>query len=200
MAGLVGYFDERKLSNYWKIEVIRMNKQILSALLAALAVFSFNVSANSFSTTIDVVKQVTPVTIEQKKAMVLPTVRIGKNATEGSVICDTIGTRYFPGKQLCLGQSSNAAFVISGAPFAKIQINLPDTPQYKDGLSFRVFRAKGRAKGSAKNKTKVDNLLANIGKNGRYKIEVIGELTLEDKSKVLATPAMFDFELTAMYN
>lgn len=60
----------------------------------SLSVISvFTVSADTFSTTVDVTRQHSPVTVRQVQAMILPHVKIEKQVKNGRFLCSTNGQK-----------------------------------------------------------------------------------------------------------
>lgn len=149
-----------------------------------------NVSADSFSTTVDVTRQQTPVTVSQVQAMVLPLVTVDKQVKNGRVLCSTNGQRPGIEKKYCSGTGRNAIFVITGRPQTALNIDLSYDNTNQNGLSF-----------SAQTTDKKGNSNKRMfNANGTYTLEVAGELTLVDKDQVTDEILVFDFDLTAVYN
>jgi hypothetical protein len=164
-----------------------MNRQNTALLLMCLV--APQVFAQTFSTTVNVVKNTTQIAVIQQSEMVLPKLKIDKNAQNGTVMCSTSG-RSGVGSVNCRGKRKNGVYVISGQPNTDFSVQLSTTAISKNGLRINLSIA-GQQGSSFKGV---------LGRNGTYRLEVVGELVLEDKTLVNTAQQIVDFDLTAVYN
>ena len=165
-----------------------MTKKLMLSSLLALGVVG-TASAANFSTAFDVTKTLTPITLAQKTAMVLPSVTVDQGTPVSVPLCATTGADFHPGKGYCNGNTSNGVYTISGAPHATLSVTFPTAPIYKDGFSFRGYSTISAGQVHALDTDAAGNL----------DVEIEGHLYLEDLSLVTSKAYVIDFPLTAVY-
>ena len=163
------------------------NKLIIASALT-LAI-SMGASAESFSTTVDVTKVLTPITIQQKVQMVLPQISVDESTPVDTALCETTNTDWHPGKNYCSTTGINGVYTVSGSAFATAYVTVPSIGIQKDGFTFQAF---GMASGTSDVTFAFDNA-------GKFDLELRGRMTLNDLSLVTTKAYVFDFDLVSTY-
>ena len=146
--------------------------------------------AETVSTSVEVHKVTMSSSMGQKRPLILPNIQLEDGVDNGDILCDSQGKQYQSGRDHCVGPANNGTFVIAGAPNAEVRITLPAKSNSKGGLRLDLYDV---ATGKQNNIAKFDD-------NGRYQMDVMGTLTVENSEKVEAAPLIFDFNVMAVFD
>ena len=162
-----------------------MKKTLLMASMLAATI----ANAETFSTSADVTKVLTPLSITEKTAMVLPQVQVDESTPDGSVICATYYTP-FPTQNYCTGTGNNGSYTVAGTPFSNVAVTIEQTGNtVTDGISFQAYHT-------------VNNVASRsitLASNGSFDVELRGDMKVNDKAAVVSKTYVFNFDLTAVY-
>lgn len=163
------------------------NKLIVAGLLTLAT--SIGASAESFSTSVDVTKVLTPISISQTTQMVLPQITVDISTPVNTALCETTNTDWHVGKNYCSTTGVNGMYRVTGQAHATAHVSVPSLGIAKDGFTFQAF---GIANGSTAVPIAFDAA-------GNFDLELRGRMTLNDLSAVTTKAYVFDFDLVSTY-
>ncbi len=166
-----------------------MKKSLLFTALIAAAT-AFNASAESFTVNVAVNKVLTPLSITQTAAMVIPTIQVDESLNNGDVLCSSYYDVH-PGTNYCTGTGSNGQFNINGTPYAEVTVRVDNTGQnVSNGLQLNLY--------AFNNNTQAE--IKTLDSTGLATHQVRGDVVLSDFSAVSTSNVVFNYDLTATYN
>lgn len=166
-----------------------MKKSVLFTALIA-AVSAFNASAESFTVNVAVNKVLTPLSITQNNAMIIPTIQVDESLNNGDTLCSSYQTNYM-NNNYCTGSGTNGKFTVSGTPYSSVSVVVDNTGQnISNGLLLNLY--------AQTNNGKTDNRTLDATGNAAH--EVRGDVLLEDFNAVTSGNVVFNYNLTATYN
>lgn len=165
-----------------------MKKSVLfTALIAAAS--AFNASAESFTVGVDVNKVLTPLSITQNAAMVIPTIQVDESLDNGDVLCSSYYDVH-PGKDYCTGTGSNGMFTVNGTPHALVSIVVDNTGNnVVGGLQLNLYAQTNNSQSELKT----------LDASGASPLQVRGDIVLQDYASVSTANLVFNYNVTATY-